>query len=157
MSALVLALIWTGFIFTLSLDSDSNTKSSVIAGSAAARVAGIVKAVSGGEVNVDKVSRGINFIIRKAAHLFIYMVLAALWQSFFAPRGAAAFKKTLLPLALCFITACIDEGLQGLAGNRSARFTDCLIDFFGAAMGVLLHTYAAFKYYSRPKRGAKTL
>ncbi len=81
----------------------------------------------------------IRWMIRKAAHLTEYAVLAQLWWR--ALRGADrsagwSWRQAALALLLCAIYAATDEFHQSFVKGRTASAGDVLIDTAGAALGL---------------------
>jgi VanZ family protein len=70
----------------------------------------------------------IHFFIRKAAHVLEYAVLSGLWR-----RALGGWR---VPLALCLLTATLDELRQTVTPGRSGVLADVLLD--GAAAAVVL-------------------
>jgi VanZ family protein len=66
-----------------------------------------------------------HFLIRKAAHVIEYAVLAALWR-----RG---LRGAWVPLGLAVMTASLDELRQSFAPGRVASMADVLLDGAAAA------------------------
>lgn len=82
----------------------------------------------------------LSFYERKAAHMFLYFVLAGLltlalpkWDA--GRRGAAA-------LGLCAVLAALDEFHQTFVPGRSGQVRDVLVDAAGAACFLLLWAVA---------------
>ena len=73
--------------------------------------------------------------VRKAAHVFEYLVLSAVFASGFPVFGKRI--KYVYPLFFSLITAVLDEYLQFFTG-RGSQVPDVLIDFAGAVIGVLI-------------------
>ncbi|QJC51137.1 VanZ family protein [Paenibacillus albicereus] len=80
----------------------------------------------------------IEFLFRKAAHLFVYAVLAALaWalaRLYRVPPGLSAF----IALSLTALIACLDEYNQQFSLSRTPNPEDVLIDWIGGCLGVVL-------------------
>ena len=76
--------------------------------------------------------------LRKTGHILAYASLyflwfrALLWR--FAPRRGPAI---LWALALCLLTALLDEGHQALFPSRTGCFSDIALDFGAAALAAL--------------------
>ena len=89
-----------------------------------------------------------DWITRKAAHLFVFAVLALLMTS-----AASAFKLPR-PAVVGFLIAAayggLDEFHQSFVVGRSPLITDVLIDATGALIGV-----AAWWYLSRRRERAR--
>lgn len=82
-----------------------------------------------------------DFITRKAAHVFVFGVEAAL-----VATAAAAFllpRPALIGLAVAVAYGAVDEFHQGFVAGRSAAVTDVLIDSVGALIGVATWSYLA--------------
>ena len=71
-----------------------------------------------------------HYLIRKAAHVFEYAVLALLWRR--AVGGA------WIPLGLAVLTASFDEFHQSFTPGRVGSIYDVLLDGTGAAGALLL-------------------
>ncbi len=77
------------------------------------------------------------FIIRKAAHFFMYFLLAILVYRCQKPEKKS-LEKTLLTVAVVFIYAVLDEYHQSFVLGRSSSFRDVLIDFSGGLTGIFM-------------------
>ncbi len=66
-----------------------------------------------------------HLLIRKAAHVFEYAVLAGLWR-----RGVGG---AWAPLRLAVLTACLDELRQSFTPGRVGSMADVLLDGAAAA------------------------
>jgi VanZ family protein len=77
-------------------------------------------------------------VVRKAAHVTEYAVLAALWFRALAWRRGAV-TASWLALCLCLTCAVIDEAHQALVPNRTGSARDVVIDATGAvvALGIV--------------------
>jgi VanZ family protein len=83
----------------------------------------------------------VHFLVRKAAHMTEYAVLALLWYR--ALRGGAskgAGRAAALAFVISALYAASDEFHQSFVPNRTPSAYDVLVDASGAAiaMGVLL-------------------
>ena len=79
---------------------------------------------------------GITFLIRKAAHMTEYFILALLSLRLFGLK----FSWNMLAwisLAFCFLYAASDEFHQTFIYGRVGTPIDVLIDTMGAALGIL--------------------
>lgn len=83
----------------------------------------------------------ISFLVRKAAHMFIYFVLAILAVN--AVLGTFSFNNGLIPygiaLGFCFLYAISDEFHQSFSPGRNMAFADIMIDTAGAFLGLCLY------------------
>jgi hypothetical protein len=76
----------------------------------------------------------LHWLVRKAAHVGNYAVLAALWSLALGSRGA--WRRWLAPLGLSMLTAALDELHQSTTLARTASLDDVLLD--SAAAGAAL-------------------
>jgi VanZ family protein len=74
--------------------------------------------------------QGAHVLIRKAAHIFEYAVLAILWRR--------AVGGTWSALGLSVLTASLDEFRQSFIPARVGSVYDVLLDGLGAAAGLLV-------------------
>lgn len=93
----------------------------------------------------------VQFLVRKAAHLTEYAVLAILFRR--ALRGSLptiARGTAVGIVAVCFCYASLDEFHQSFVPSRTAAATDVFIDMVGAAIGLI-----AYELVVRTKRRAQ--
>lgn len=79
----------------------------------------------------------VEFIIRKAAHIFAFMILSilllfAIWHT----TKLSIWIKAILTLVGSFLYACSDELHQMYTGDRLPKFQDVVIDTFGSIIGI---------------------
>ena len=76
-------------------------------------------------------------LVRKAAHVTEFALLAGLWTAF-AGRMWASDRKfaVVLPFALCLMTAAIDETIQLCFEGRAGMIQDLWVDLIGVAIGM---------------------
>jgi len=93
----------------------------------------IIKIFGEGKVR-DDIIANLEFIIRKAAHIFIYLCLgfsaAAAADAYGARRGLL-----IIAVAFCMFYAATDEAHQYFIEGRSSELRDVLIDTAGSAAG----------------------
>lgn len=82
---------------------------------------------------------GIDFVVRKTAHLVVYGTLAVLW--FRALRKSGFGFKTALVLSLVISCTCgaLDEFHQSFEPNRTGKVSDILIDASGATVALFFY------------------
>ncbi len=80
----------------------------------------------------------IHFLIRKAAHVTEYAILAVLWSRALQPPSTRPWRWQLAAAAvvICFLVASIDELSQSFRPNRQGSPYDVLLDTVGAFIGV---------------------
>jgi VanZ family protein len=73
-------------------------------------------------------------LVRKGAHVFEYAVLGGLWRWGLADRVARAWRPAL---ALCALTATLDEVHQATTAARTGAAADVILDTTGAAIALI--------------------
>lgn len=86
----------------------------------------------------NKTFYNIHFIIRKSAHISLYLMLGIFILLFIKTYNIDWKKAIIITILFCFTYACLDEFNQYLRGTRTALFTDSLIDTFGCMLGCLI-------------------
>jgi VanZ family protein len=80
-----------------------------------------------------------HLVVRKAAHVTVYAVLAALWfRAFVRGRGWPPRASALVALVIALVWASVDEVHQSFTSARTAAAGDVLIDGTGAALAVAM-------------------
>lgn len=77
-----------------------------------------------------------DFLIRKAAHMFSYFVLAVLWFMYMYDNSKSVFNVSIYSFILTFVYACSDEFHQLFIQGRSGEIRDILVDSTGAIIGI---------------------
>ena len=101
-------------------------------------------------ISVQQVNeKKLDYIIRKNAHAFMYMVLAFLVSSVlfvFNKRG----KNTIVYiLFICLFYAVTDEFHQSFVIGRTSLVSDVLVDFSGVLIGLIFFYLSYYKIYKR--------
>jgi len=76
------------------------------------------------------------FIVRKLAHLTIYLCLGILVYLMLSSYNVK--KVVFYSILFCFIYACTDEIHQLFSVGRTARFYDIIIDTIGSTIGCFI-------------------
>jgi len=125
-------LIWMTVIFSASADSRSASTSSRLI---APFVRFFVPDISQGHLDQ------IVFLVRKAAHVTEYAILAWLFARALTmpatPAGRWSRKAVFIAWIVTSLYSATDEFHQSFVPNREARWADVLIDSTGAALGIL--------------------
>ena len=79
----------------------------------------------------------IEMFFRKCAHMTIYFVLSMNVMVVLFTFNMKMRYRMFLSVLFCFIYALTDEFHQMFVDGRGASFLDCLIDTFGALMGMI--------------------
>lgn len=77
----------------------------------------------------------LSFLIRKAAHFFIYALLGI---SAYMTLHSANIKRPQWSLVICILYACSDELHQLAVSGRSGQLSDVFLDSIGALCGILV-------------------
>ena len=75
-----------------------------------------------------------HWLARKIAHALEYGVLAVSWRWALGGKGRPGW---VVPLALCILTAALDEFHQSAMPGRSAQASDVVLDAAGAASALI--------------------
>ena len=79
-----------------------------------------------------------SFVVRKAAHMFEFFVLAVLVSLFCKVQDCKTSRWAAWGIGVSCVVACLDEGIQLFVPGRAGRVSDVFIDLAGAVIGVLL-------------------
>ncbi|WP_160689321.1 VanZ family protein [Clostridium sp. C2-6-12] len=152
--AILLCLFWMGFIFYMSsIDAEISHQESN-------KIVNIIKntetnpqinakneIINEKNIKEEQMKQNqLDYIIRKNAHAFMYMILAVLVSgAFFAndKRGKDAIGNILL---ICLLYGVIDEFHQSFIPGRTSLVSDILIDFLGSLVGLTIFYLAYYKH-----------
>lgn len=132
----IVTLLWACGIFCLS--AQPAKQSGEISGKIKAE---IVQGLSEHDVSRqdDAVFAGkVHYIVRKAAHVALYLVLGILLFLLFKSYNVPVIRCCLMTLGTSVLYGISDELHQLLVSGRSGQITDVLLDGFGAFIGILL-------------------
>lgn len=82
--------------------------------------------------------KNLDFIVRKNAHAFEYIILAILTSSVFKTFRQKGKECLIYILFTCLFLAVLDEFHQSFIPGRGSYVSDVLIDFVGCLLGVSL-------------------
>ena len=145
---ILLCIFWMGFIFYMSSNNGqiSHEESTKVVNFIQDKTITKNSNVNKDTVNELKVKANkLDYIIRKNAHAFMYMVLAFLVGSIlfiFNKRGADAIIYILF---ICLLYALTDEFHQSFIPGRTSLVSDVLVDFGGALIGLIFFYIAYYK------------
>ena len=145
---ILLCIFWMGFIFYMSSNNGqiSHEESTKVVNFIQDKTITKNSNVNKDTVNELKVKANkLDYIIRKNAHGFMYMVLAFLVGSIlfiFNKRGADAIIYILF---ICLLYALTDEFHQSFIPGRTSLVSDVLVDFGGALIGLIFFYIAYYK------------
>lgn len=153
-----LVILWMGIIFNFSnMDTnESNTKSKdtiekvVDTTIDTSSKIGITKDKVSDE-EVKNITLKLNKPLRKCMHATEYLILALLLINALNIIKKKISNKYLIVIIVCFIYACTDEYHQLFISGRTSRYTDILIDTFGALIGIIIHNIISKLIYKKKK------
>ena len=138
----VLALVWMIVIFAFS--AQTSEESSVISEGLSYRMVSTTDRLL--KLNIDEekmreIAGAIEHVVRKAAHMTEYAILAVLLYVWISIWRISRFQKACLAAALAIFYACSDEIHQLFVAGRAGRVNDVLIDSAGAVLGLALFLF----------------
>lgn len=117
-------------------------------------LAAVSAAFAGAETTLQTASvEFLSFFVRKAAHMFLYFVLALLVYLALCRLFRCGAARTALALLTCGLLACLDEYHQTMVPGRSGEVRDVLVDLCGSA--VMLAILALPALSDRLRRGPR--
>lgn len=141
-AALLLTVLWLGFIFSRS------AKSAELSSAESESLLDLARRLF--PALAERLPRvELHRLLRKLAHFTEYSVLGALLQTDCLLLGG---RRALWPLLLGLGAACADEYLQTFFPGRSGALRDVLLDLAGVALGVGL-TLLLRRRKERTRRG----
>ena len=135
----ILIIIWMGLIFFMSSQGAdaSSGLSSVFTDQIMYYIPGFTEDT-------------ITFIVRKSAHIFMYVVLGIFLYGLINSSSMSQKRRILYSLSIAFGYAVFDEIHQTFVPGRSGEVRDILIDTISASLGILaitriLKLYGAYR------------
>jgi VanZ family protein len=124
-------ILWMALIFYLSHQpaTESNQLSKGITEL-------IVKTVEKVDPNPEFDIRSFNYIVRKNAHFFAYLILGVLVLNALRRSGVYGYRSVGLALLMCVLYAISDEVHQLFVPGRGAQIKDVIIDCAGVSIGI---------------------
>ncbi|PZE20464.1 VanZ family protein [Paenibacillus xerothermodurans] len=154
-------LVWLGVIFYMSSqpyetqDLKPWLKRNVPTYALEKHLSGVQFTYAGREISVDSAgaTEVIEFFMRKAAHLFEYMVLGLFLFRLLARLAAVPVALQIsLALTLSCSYAALDEYHQSFTVNRTPLAADVILDTCGAGLGIM--TFYLLRH--RTRKGGDT-
>ena len=102
------------------------------------------------ERKIKSVSVGLDYPFRKTIHMCEYFILMILVLNALYVSGVKDKKLYITGIIICFIYACTDEFHQSFL-DRTAKFTDVLIDTTGALLGLLFYNRGLYIFNKKKK------
>jgi len=160
---IILCLFWMGFIFYMSstngqishqesnkvVDLIENTKVK-LQDKVGNETTNENSLVDKNTINVQQAKENkLDYVIRKNAHAFLYMILAFLVSSIFFVFSKRGKDAIVYILFICLFYAVTDEFHQSFVLGRTSLVSDVLVDFGGALIGLAFFYIAYYKIYKR--------
>jgi len=89
----------------------------------------------------------LDYLVRKNAHAFMYMVLALLVSSVFFMYNKMGKNTIVYILFICLFYAVTDEFHQSFVPERTSVVSDVLVDLGGALIGLMFFCLTYYKIY----------
>ena len=87
-------------------------------------------------------SSGGGGLLRKLAHFTEFATLGVCLRWLLGMMDTKRWRQMLIPLAVAFVTACIDETIQLFIPLRGPGVKDVIIDTAGATLGIVILSLA---------------
>lgn len=151
---LIVTLAFMVFIFSMS--AENGPQSSSLSGQVCRKIGEIFVPGFKNESAAAQAAfiDSITFVVRKAAHMTEYAILAILWCTTLGALGVCGKKKILIAFLIAFGYACTDEFHQSFVPGRGPSPVDVMIDSTGAAIGLLLRTLVLRLHRRRHRQSA---
>lgn len=154
---IIVCLFWMGFIFFMSSNNGqiSHAESDKVVNFIQNKTVNENKTINeNSNVNKNVTNEQqirwskLDYIVRKNAHAFMYMVLAFLVSSILFLYNKRGKDAIVYILFICLFYAITDEFHQSFVPQRSSLVSDILVDFGGALIGVTFFYLAYYKIYT---------
>lgn len=137
----ILIILWMATIFILSNQKAQDSKQ--LSNSFIAKTIIKIYEMKNGEISEKKkieIKENYSFIVRKAAHFTIYLILGLLVSVVLTERCFTLKEIVLYSILICMAYAASDEIHQIFVSGRSCELRDVLVDTCGSTIGILLNT-----------------
>lgn len=143
---LVLIIAWTAFIFSMSLQTAS--ESSAVSRGLLKKMLTYIQGVLWFDIEFQTLHN----LFRKLAHFTEFFILGILSVSFIK----SVKSRPIYSLIYCLSAACTDETIQYFTGEgRSAQISDVMLDFSGSFLAVLIFYIIWYIIYRIKKKRIK--
>ena len=95
----------------------------------------------------------IHFLVRKAAHLTEYAMLALLLMRALREKESR-FRRTIVVLVVAVLFALADEYHQAFVASRTSSLGDVTIDSVGALLGIVIYRARSLRFPSPNNKAA---
>ncbi|OOM81520.1 VanZ like family protein [Clostridium puniceum] len=149
---ILLCLFWMGFIFHMSSNNGeiSHQQSNKIVNLIENKTKNKDSEANKNIIKEQQVKeKRLDYLVRKNAHAFMYMILALLVSSVFFVYNKRGKNTIVYILFICLFYAVTDEFHQSFVPERTSVVSDVLVDFGGALIGLIFFYLAYYKIYER--------
>jgi len=149
---ILLCLFWMGFIFYMSSNNGeiSHQESNKIVNLFENRTKNENSEANKSTIKEQQVKeKRLDYLLRKNAHAFMYMILALLVSSVFFMYNKRGKNTIVYILFICLFYAVTDEFHQSFVPERTSAVSDVLVDLGGALIGLIYFYLAYYKIYER--------
>ena len=154
---IILCVFWMGFIFYMSSTNGeiSHQQSTEVVNlikntETKLQTKGENETINKKTINEQQVNENnLNYVIRKNAHAFMYMILAFLLSALFFIFNKRGKDAIVYILFICLFYAVTDEFHQSFVLGRTSLVSDVLVDFGGTLIGLTFFYLTYYKIYER--------
>jgi len=152
---IILCVFWMGFIFYMSSTNGeiSHQQSTEVVNlikntEAKLQTKGENETINKDTINEQQVNENnLDYVIRKNAHAFMYMILAFLLSGLFFIFNKRGKDAIVYILFICLFYAVTDEFHQSFVLGRTSLVSDVLVDFGGTLIGLTFFYLTYYKIY----------
>ncbi|BCZ47195.1 hypothetical protein psyc5s11_32620 [Clostridium gelidum] len=154
---IILCVFWMGFIFYMSSTNGeiSHQQSTEVVNlikntETKLQTKGENETINKNTINQQQVNENnLDYVIRKNAHAFMYMILAFLVSGLFFIFNKRGKDAIVYILFICLFYAVTDEFHQSFVLGRTSLVSDVLVDFGGTLIGLTFFYLTYYKIYER--------
>jgi len=154
---IILCVFWMGFIFYMSSTNGeiSHQQSTEVVNlikntETKLQTKGENETINKNTINEQQVNENnLDYVIRKNAHAFMYMILAFLLSGLFFIFNKRGKDAVVYILFICLFYAVTDEFHQSFVLGRTSLVSDVLVDFGGTLIGLTFFYLTYYKIYER--------
>ena len=154
---IILCVFWMGFIFYMSSTNGeiSHQQSTEVVNlikntETKLQTKGENETINKNTINEQQVNENnLDYVIRKNAHAFMYMILAFLVSNILFTFNKRGKDAIIYILFICLFYAVTDEFHQSFVLGRTSLVSDVLVDFGGTLIGLTFFYLTYYKIYER--------
>lgn len=154
---IILCLFWMGFIFYMSSTNGeiSHQESTKVVNSIKNIETKLRSDVKNKTINEKTIKQEqikknkLDYLIRKNAHAFMYMILSFLVSSVFLVFNKIGKDTVGSILFICLLYAVTDEFHQSFVTGRTSLVSDVIVDFIGVLIGLIFFNIAYYRHIKR--------